>query len=212
MRLHLGDPLVVVAILGLVVTALLGGAVASGLAAPIDAAIIAVVRGPELETLLAPLRLITELGSTWAVTAVAVGVLVAGAAMERPALGAVGAGTITLAALANAGLKRLTGRERPSILEPIIVDGNDPDAMLEVARRTVDRARGGGGPSLVEAKTYRQGGHSRADPGNYRPADEVEEWLARDPIPMFRQQLPKASGAAGNVQHASGTPRNRQRR
>jgi TPP-dependent pyruvate/acetoin dehydrogenase alpha subunit len=74
-------------------------------------------------------------------------------------------------------------------LEPIIVDGNDPDAVHEVARRTVDRARGGEGPSLVEAKTYRQGGHSRADPGKYRPAAEVEEWLARDPIPMFRQRL-----------------------
>ena len=74
-------------------------------------------------------------------------------------------------------------------LEPIIVDGNDPDAMYEVARRTVDRARRGEGPSLVEAKTYRHGGHSRADPGKYRPDDEVEEWLGRDPIPTLRRRL-----------------------
>ncbi len=74
-------------------------------------------------------------------------------------------------------------------LEPIIVDGNDPDAMYEVARRTVDRARSGGGPSLVEAKTYRHGGHSRADPGKYRPDAEVQEWLARDPIPTLRRKL-----------------------
>jgi pyruvate dehydrogenase E1 component alpha subunit len=69
------------------------------------------------------------------------------------------------------------------------VDGNDPDEMLEVATRTVDRARGGGGPSLVEAKTYRHTGHSRADPGKYRPDEEVAAWLARDPIPALRERL-----------------------
>jgi acetoin:2,6-dichlorophenolindophenol oxidoreductase subunit alpha len=74
-------------------------------------------------------------------------------------------------------------------LEPIIVDGNDADAMYEVASRTVDRARIGEGPSLVEAKTYRHGGHSRADPGKYRPDSEVQEWLARDPIPALRSRL-----------------------
>jgi acetoin:2,6-dichlorophenolindophenol oxidoreductase subunit alpha len=74
-------------------------------------------------------------------------------------------------------------------LEPIIADGNDADVMFEVASRTVDRARDGGGPSLIEAKTYRQGGHSRADPGKYRPDEEVAEWLARDPIPTFRRRL-----------------------
>jgi TPP-dependent pyruvate/acetoin dehydrogenase alpha subunit len=74
-------------------------------------------------------------------------------------------------------------------LEGIIADGNDPDEMFDVARRTIEVARGGGGPSLVEAKTYRQGGHSRADPGKYRPDEEVQEWIARDPIPMFRNRL-----------------------
>src|ERR687891_2728931 len=53
-------------------------------------------------------------------------------------------------------------------LEPILVDGNDPDEMHAVARRTVDLARSGDGPSLVEARTYRHGGHSRADPAKYR--------------------------------------------
>jgi acetoin:2,6-dichlorophenolindophenol oxidoreductase subunit alpha len=77
-------------------------------------------------------------------------------------------------------------------LEGIVVSGNDPDDVYDVARRTVDRARDGGGPSLVEAKTYRHGGHSRADPGKYRPDEEVEEWLARDPIPMFRDRLLEA--------------------
>ena len=74
-------------------------------------------------------------------------------------------------------------------LEPVVVDGNDVDAVYETATRLVERAREGGGPALVEAKTYRHGGHSRADPAKYRPADEVEAWLARDPIPAHRDRL-----------------------
>jgi pyruvate dehydrogenase E1 component alpha subunit len=74
-------------------------------------------------------------------------------------------------------------------LEPIVVDGNDPDAVHEVAIRTIARARGGEGPSLIEAKTYRHGGHSRADPAKYRPEGEVREWAARDPVPMYRARL-----------------------
>jgi TPP-dependent pyruvate/acetoin dehydrogenase alpha subunit len=74
-------------------------------------------------------------------------------------------------------------------LESILVDGNDPDEVHATARRVVDRARAGDGPSLVEAVTYRHGGHSRADPGKYRPDDEVAEWLGRDPIPMYRERL-----------------------
>ncbi len=77
-------------------------------------------------------------------------------------------------------------------LEPILADGNDADEMVEVAGRCVDRARAGEGPSLVEARTYRQTGHSRADPGKYRPNEEVEAWLARDPIPQLRGRLLEA--------------------
>ena len=74
-------------------------------------------------------------------------------------------------------------------LDSILVDGNDPDEVHATALRAVQRARAGGGPSLVEAVTYRHGGHSRADPGKYRPDDEVAEWLGRDPIPMYRERL-----------------------
>ncbi len=74
-------------------------------------------------------------------------------------------------------------------LESILVDGNDPDLVHEVAVSCVERARAGLGPSLVEATTYRHGGHSRADPAKYRPADEVQAWMARDPIPMYRERL-----------------------
>jgi TPP-dependent pyruvate/acetoin dehydrogenase alpha subunit len=83
-------------------------------------------------------------------------------------------------------------------LEPLVVDGNDVEAVHAIARTTIERARAGEGPSLVEAVTYRHGGHSRADPGTYRPDEEVKAWLARDPIPMHRQRLLEAGidGAA----------------
>ncbi len=74
-------------------------------------------------------------------------------------------------------------------LEGTVVDGNDADAVYLAALSAIDRARGGGGPSIIETKTYRHGGHSRADPGTYRPDAEIEAWLAHDPIPMYHQRL-----------------------
>ena len=74
-------------------------------------------------------------------------------------------------------------------LAPQIVDGNDVEAVYAMAGDAIGKARQGGGPSLIEALTYRHGGHSRADPAKYRPAEEVAEWLARDPIPAYRQIL-----------------------
>lgn len=74
-------------------------------------------------------------------------------------------------------------------LERVIVDGNDVDEVYGIATTYIERAREGGGPALIEALTYRKGGHSRADPGKYRPDDEVERWLARDPIDLYRTRL-----------------------
>jgi pyruvate dehydrogenase E1 component alpha subunit len=74
-------------------------------------------------------------------------------------------------------------------LEPLLVDGNDVEAVHAAARAALDRARAGDGPSLVEAVTYRHGGHSRADPAKYRPQEEAEAWLARDPLPAYRTRL-----------------------
>ncbi len=74
-------------------------------------------------------------------------------------------------------------------LPSIIVDGNDADAVFRVAMTAFDKARAGGGPSLIEAKTYRYSGHSRADPATYRPDGELDEWMKKDPIPMYRQRL-----------------------
>jgi len=80
-------------------------------------------------------------------------------------------------------------------LESIIVDGNDADAVYQVACDAVELARAGGGPSLIEAKTYRHGGHSRADPGKYRPDEEIAEWMQRDPLPLYRTRLLEAGVA-----------------
>jgi len=74
-------------------------------------------------------------------------------------------------------------------LEPVVVDGNDVTAVYGVARTAVARARAGEGPSLVEALTYRHGGHSRADPAKYRSDDEVTPWLARDPVETYHRHL-----------------------
>jgi pyruvate dehydrogenase E1 component alpha subunit len=74
-------------------------------------------------------------------------------------------------------------------LDPMLIDGNDVELVYETAAEVLERARTGGGPSLVEAKTYRHGGHSRADPGKYRPDAEVKAWLERDPVPRYRQRL-----------------------
>jgi len=76
-------------------------------------------------------------------------------------------------------------------LPSIIVDGNDADAVYQVASEALAKARAGGGPSLIEAMTYRHSGHSRADPGKYRPEGELEKWLLRDPVVMYRERLLK---------------------
>ena len=74
-------------------------------------------------------------------------------------------------------------------LESIVADGNDADVVYRTARDALGRARAGNGPSLVELITYRHSGHSRADPAKYRPAGELEAWLEKDPIAIYRRRL-----------------------
>ena len=83
-------------------------------------------------------------------------------------------------------------------LERIIVDGNDADAVYRAANTAYDKARAGGGPSLIECMTYRHSGHSRADPAKYRPEGELEKWKERDPIKLYRERL-KQFGIADEV-------------
>jgi len=70
-----------------------------------------------------------------------------------------------------------------------VVDGNDVLAVYEAAHEAVVRARQGKSPTLIECKTYRHKGHSRADPAAYRPKEEVEKWMKKDPIPRFKKRL-----------------------
>jgi len=74
----------------------------------------------------------------------------------------------------------------------IAVYGNDPLTVYEAVKEAVARARAGHGPTLLECKTYRQGGHKRDDAGTYRPRDEVELWLSRDPVTRFGARLLEA--------------------
>lgn len=69
------------------------------------------------------------------------------------------------------------------------VDGMDVDAVIAATSEAVDRARSDGGPTLIEAKTYRFAGHSRADAATYQPREEVEEWRKRDPLIVTRRSI-----------------------
>ena len=66
----------------------------------------------------------------------------------------------------------------------------DPYSATVRAQQAIKKARDGDGPSLIEAKTYRHSGHSRADPGKYRPDEEVKDWMEnKDPITNYRKRL-----------------------
>jgi pyruvate dehydrogenase E1 component alpha subunit len=70
------------------------------------------------------------------------------------------------------------------------VDGNDVLAVYAAAKESVDRARSGGGPTMIECVTYRLMMHTTADdPKRYRSEEEVEQWMKRDPLPRFQGYL-----------------------
>jgi pyruvate dehydrogenase E1 component alpha subunit len=71
----------------------------------------------------------------------------------------------------------------------VTVDGNDPVAVYEAAKKAVDRARSGGGPTLIEARTFRFFGHVFGDADAYMGKGEKEAAMARDPVPAFRGWL-----------------------
>src|SRR3954462_3614024 len=74
-------------------------------------------------------------------------------------------------------------------LEKILIDGNDADVVYRTATAAYEKARAGGGPSLIECLTYRPSGHSRADPAKYRPEGELDKWKQRDPVTIYRERL-----------------------
>lgn len=84
----------------------------------------------------------------------------------------------------------------------IRVDGNDVLAVYAVMAETAERARRGGGPTLIEAVTYRLGPHTTSDdPTRYRAQDEVEKWTALDPIPRYRNYLESTGVWTERVEH-----------
>jgi 2-oxoisovalerate dehydrogenase E1 component len=85
----------------------------------------------------------------------------------------------------------IASKARAYGLPGVVVDGNDVLAVRQVAGEAVARARSGGGPTLIEAKTYRTVGHHEGDPlvGTYRTQEELDIWLKRCPIATFRAKL-----------------------
>jgi acetoin:2,6-dichlorophenolindophenol oxidoreductase subunit alpha len=90
---------------------------------------------------------------------------------------------------------RLADRAAAYAMEGVQVDGNDVLAVRAEVTRACGRARAGEGPTFIEALTYRHMGHSRTDPGAYRPPGELDRWKERDPITLFGARL-EAEGIA----------------
>jgi len=83
----------------------------------------------------------------------------------------------------------LAGRAASYAMPADRVDGNDVLAVYEAVRVARERAAAGDGPTMIEALTYRHMGHSRSDPATYRPDGELDAWLKRDPIVLFKRSL-----------------------
>jgi acetoin:2,6-dichlorophenolindophenol oxidoreductase subunit alpha len=88
----------------------------------------------------------------------------------------------------------IVARAEAMEIPALVVDGMDVWAVREIADDAVGRVRSGGGPVFVEARTYRFVGHSRSDPGKYRPAGELEEWRERDPLLVAERRLAAEHG------------------
>ncbi len=86
---------------------------------------------------------------------------------------------------AGTAINRVEAMELPAQ----VVDGNDLWAVREAAGSALDDVRAGNGPAFIEALTYRFVGHSRSDPGKYRPEGELDSWRERDPLVVARSRL-----------------------
>jgi pyruvate dehydrogenase E1 component alpha subunit len=84
----------------------------------------------------------------------------------------------------------------------LVVDGNSVREVRGAAEVAIERARSGAGPVVIEARTYRLRGHYSGDPEHYRPAEEVESWRARDPIPRYADELTDAGVSVGELEVA----------
>lgn len=85
----------------------------------------------------------------------------------------------------------------------VAVDGQDVVAVHDAAQAAIKRARQGGGPTLIECKTYRYVGHHEGDPGtDYRTREEVQHWKQKDPVKLARKRLLEAGVEEGKLQAA----------
>jgi TPP-dependent pyruvate/acetoin dehydrogenase alpha subunit len=91
----------------------------------------------------------------------------------------------------------IVGRAEALGLPAREVDGMDVAAVRETALEVTERVRGGAGPEFVEARTYRFVGHSRSDPGKYRPEGELDRWKERDPVTLAEEGLRATLGDEG---------------
>jgi pyruvate dehydrogenase E1 component alpha subunit len=88
-------------------------------------------------------------------------------------------------------------RARTYGFDGVTVDGNDVEAVFEAAAEAVERAREGGGPTLIEARTMRMHGHGAHDDMSYVPPELLEEWRDRDPIERYAERLVTEFGLSG---------------
>lgn len=86
-------------------------------------------------------------------------------------------------------LQNLAERAKAYGFEGFVCDGNDAIAVYETVKPAVDKAREGGGPTLIECKSFRAAGHGTHDPSNYIPQKEKDEWKKRDPLLVMRKHL-----------------------
>jgi pyruvate dehydrogenase E1 component alpha subunit len=99
---------------------------------------------------------------------------------------------ISVAQWRHQKIKDIADRASAYTMPGEVVDGNDVEAVYHVTKKYVDAARAGKGPSLIECKTYRYGGHHVGEPGTrYRSAEEIEYWKSRDPITLMSERLRK---------------------
>ncbi len=96
-------------------------------------------------------------------------------------------------------VSKLSDRAAAYGIPGVTIDGNDVLKVLETAREAVERARGGGGPTLIECMTYRITGHSRRDPGTYQPEAERKRAVENEPIRRFASHL-VSQGVASEAQ------------
>ncbi len=97
-------------------------------------------------------------------------------------------------------IDRLSDRAAAYAMTGTTIDGNDIGVVHGAVSDAAAQARAGDGPTLIEALTYRQKGHSRADPAAYRPDGELDRWLQRDPITLLEQKLAADAVASARLQ------------